>query len=141
MEKPTFVYQIHIATTPERLWEALTSGDFLEKYWYGRRFRTDWKVGSPVQTLSPEGAVDWDGKVLKFDPPRFLSYTFQILGFQKRSSRLEFEIEPQGKSVRLTLWHFDIEEPCVKGISEGWAAFASTLKSLLETGKPLELEG
>lgn len=141
MDQPSFVYRIHIATTPERLWEALTSGDALAKYWYGRRFRTDWRPGSPVQTLTPEGAVDWDGQVLKVDPPRFLSYTFQILGFQKRSSRLAFEIEPQGRVVRLTLRHFDIEESCLNGFGEAWPAFCSTIKSLLETGQPLELSG
>jgi uncharacterized protein YndB with AHSA1/START domain len=27
MKKPAFVYVIYIATTPEKLWEALTSGD------------------------------------------------------------------------------------------------------------------
>ncbi len=139
MEKPTFVYRIDIATTPERLWEALTSGDFLAQYWYGRRFRTDWKVGSPMQTLTPDGGVDWDGQVLAYDPPRFLSYTFQILGFQKRSSRVEFELAPKGKVVRLTLRHFDIEDRCVEGISDAWPAFCSTVKSLLETGRPLEL--
>lgn len=141
MEKPTFVYQIHIATTREQLWEALTSGEFLARFWYGRRFRTDWKVGSSIQTITPDGSVDWDGKVLQYDPPRFLSYTFQILGFQQRTSRLEFELDARGKSVRLTLKHFDIEDACVKGISEAWPAFCSTLKSLLETGKAMELDG
>ena len=30
MEKPEFVYAAFIRTTPEKLWEALTSGDFSE---------------------------------------------------------------------------------------------------------------
>ncbi len=32
MKKTTFVYPIYIATTPEKLWEALTSGEVTEKY-------------------------------------------------------------------------------------------------------------
>ena len=140
MRKPSFIYVTHIATTPKKLWAALTNSNALEKYWYGRRFRTDWKVGSPVQTLTPEGTVDWDGKVLVYDPPRRLSYTFKIIGFQKKSSRLVFELEPQGKVVRLTLTHYDIEARCLGAFHAAWPAFCSTVKSLLETGKPLEFQ-
>lgn len=136
-EKPSFVYVTHIATTPKKLWKALTGGSFLPECWYGARFQTSWKVGSKMQTITPEGKVDWDGRVLEFDPPRRLSYTFQIVGYQKKSSRLVFELAPQGKMVKLTLTHYGIERRCVKGISGGWSAFCSTLKTKLETGRPL----
>jgi uncharacterized protein YndB with AHSA1/START domain len=35
--KPKFVYVTYITTTPEKLWEALTSGEFTKKYWFGSR--------------------------------------------------------------------------------------------------------
>jgi uncharacterized protein YndB with AHSA1/START domain len=38
METTEFVYAIYIRTTTEKLWDALTSGDFSEKYWFGFRF-------------------------------------------------------------------------------------------------------
>jgi uncharacterized protein YndB with AHSA1/START domain len=47
--KPKFVYVTYIATTPEKLWEALTSGDFTGKYWFGSRIQSEWKVGSPFR--------------------------------------------------------------------------------------------
>src|SRR5471030_2397028 len=100
MNAPNFVYVTYIATTPEKLWKALTRGDFMRKYWHSG-IQSDWKVGSPVRTITRKGKVDWDGKVLKYDPPRLLSYTFQILGFQKRSSRIVFELEPMGSTVKL----------------------------------------
>jgi len=33
MDKPTFVYVTYIATTLEKLWEALTSEAFTQQYW------------------------------------------------------------------------------------------------------------
>lgn len=33
MDKPIFVYVTYIATTLEKLWEALTSEAFTQQYW------------------------------------------------------------------------------------------------------------
>ncbi|HTL52413.1 MAG TPA: SRPBCC domain-containing protein [Planctomycetota bacterium] len=139
--KPSVVYVTHIRTTPKKLWMALTSGRYLQQYWYGRRFRTSWQVGSPMQVLTPDGKLDWDGKVLVYDPPRQLSYTFQIMGYMKKSSRVVFDLAKQGAVVKLTVTHYDVERRCVAGTSAAWPAFCSTIKSLLETGKPLPLQG
>src|SRR4051812_21079783 len=43
--EPT-LYVIYIAATPERVWEALTSGDLSSRYFFGRRVESDWRVGS-----------------------------------------------------------------------------------------------
>jgi hypothetical protein len=34
MSKPEFVYTTYIETSAERLWQALTDGDFTERYWF-----------------------------------------------------------------------------------------------------------
>ena len=138
MSAPQFVYITYIRTTPRKLWDALTRGDFMAKYWHAR-IRSTWKVGAPVQTFTRKGRLDWDGKVVEYDPPRLLSYTFQILGFQKQSSRIEFRLEPAGSTVKLTLSHYGIEARCRKGIAEGWPVFFSSLKSVLETGKGMKI--
>ena len=49
MSKPEFVYTTYIETTPEKLWDALTDGDFTERYWFGHRVASDWKIGSPYK--------------------------------------------------------------------------------------------
>ena len=51
MSKPEFVYTSYIETSPERLWQALTNGDFIERYWFGHRVTSDWKVGSPYNAI------------------------------------------------------------------------------------------
>ena len=78
MDKPKFVYVSYIATTPEKLWQALTSGEFTRQYWGGRRIQSDWQVGSVVKHLGEDGGIDWEGKVLVSEPPRLLSYTFHM---------------------------------------------------------------
>src|SRR5262249_32254322 len=47
MDTPSFVYTTYIHTTPERLWEALTSPAFTERYW-SASFETDWELGSEM---------------------------------------------------------------------------------------------
>ena len=45
----TFVYDTYIRTTPEKLWEALTNGDFSEQYWKGYRIELEQKTGGRIQ--------------------------------------------------------------------------------------------
>jgi hypothetical protein len=42
MSKPEFVYTTYIETTAEKLWQALTDGDFTERYWFGHRVTKGW---------------------------------------------------------------------------------------------------
>ncbi len=140
MVKPKFVYVTYINTTPEKLWSALTSGDFTAKYWFGSRIQSEWKAGSPFKLVNECGGKDWLGKVLQCDPPRLLSYTFQVSGGTEHFSRVVFQLEQHGPVVKLTLTHDELDEKDVKfytGISGGWPAVLSNLKSLLEGGHPL----
>jgi uncharacterized protein YndB with AHSA1/START domain len=142
MSKPEFVYVTYIATTPERLGEALTSSEFSKRYWWDTRVVSDWKVGSPF-SLVLNGKTTDVGEILQADPPRRLSYTFRHIlneaARNERPSRVTFVLEPHGKLVKLTLTHQDFAEDSVilDGISKGWPAIMSSLKSMLETGQPL----
>ena len=50
-------------------------------------------------------------------------------------------LEPYGKLVKLTLTHqgFDEGSKMLPAISTGWPAILSSLKSILETGRPLDI--
>jgi len=144
MSKPEFVYITYIETTPEKLWQALTDGDFTERYWFGARLRSDWKVGSSFEMVRSDGTVSDAGKVVEVDPPRRLAYTFVNLSDKYRNefpALATFVLEPHGKLVKLTLTHegFAEDSQFYAGISKGWPAILSSLKSLLETGQPLEI--
>jgi uncharacterized protein YndB with AHSA1/START domain len=141
-EKPLFVYAIFIRSTPEQVWAALTDGRFTRDYWGGLSIQSDWKAGSPVRHLTPEGQAGWEGVVIEADPPRFLSYTFhmQISDAHRAEepSLVTFRIEPMGEMVRLTLTHEHADAGATFTTTmHGWPAIMSSLKSLLETGRPL----
>jgi uncharacterized protein YndB with AHSA1/START domain len=144
MSKPEFVYVTYIETTPEKLWHALTDGNFTERYWFGARLKSDWKVGSSFEMLRGDGTVSDAGKVVEYDPPRRLAYTFVNLSDKYKDdlpALATFVLEPYGKLVKLTLTHqgFRDGSKFFAGISRGWPAILSSLKSVLETGKPLEI--
>jgi hypothetical protein len=50
-------------------------------------------------------------------------------------------LEPWGSLVKLTLTHHDFDDgsKMLPAISKGWPAILSNLKSMLETGQPLEI--
>ena len=142
MGKPEFVYVSYIETTPAKLWEALTSSEFSKRYWWDTSVVSDWKVGSPF-SLVLNGKTTDVGEILEADPPRRLCYSFRHIlneaARKERPSRITFVLEPHGKLVKLTLMHEDFAENSVilDGISKGWPAIMSSLKSMLETGQPL----
>ena len=144
MSKPEFVYVTFIETTPEKLWEALTSSEFSRRYWFGTELRSDWKVGSPI-ALVMDGVTTDTGEILEFDRPRRLSYSFRHeIDEEMRNegpTKVVFSIEPHGKLVKLTLTHegFIGASKLLDGISKGWPAILSSLKSLLESGTALAI--
>jgi uncharacterized protein YndB with AHSA1/START domain len=145
MSKPEFVYTTYIETTPEKLWRALTDGDFTERYWFGHRVVSDWKVGSPYRFTHPDSSSPPEGKVLISDPPKKLAYTWNGCSEEakrERTSRVTFDIERRGKVVKLTVTHDNLEEGgvTIRGISEGWPMVLASLKSLLESGRILTID-
>jgi uncharacterized protein YndB with AHSA1/START domain len=141
MSKPEFVYTTYIETTAEQLWHALTDGDFTERYWFGHRVTSDWKVGSPYKFAS-QGKLSVEGKVLISDPPRKLAYTWVPCSAdakRERTSRVTFDIEPRGTVVKLTVTHDNLDEggATFRDISGGWPMVIASLKSILETGREL----
>ncbi|MCA6109983.1 SRPBCC family protein [Bradyrhizobium cenepequi] len=140
MSKPEFVYVTYIETTPEKLWEALTNSEFTKQYWFNTEVKSDWKVGSPF-ALVMNGITTDVGEILEADRPRRLAYTFKHqLDEELRKeppTKVVFTIEPHGNLTKLTVTHEGFVEgsKLFDGISKGWPAILSGLKTLLETGK------
>jgi uncharacterized protein YndB with AHSA1/START domain len=151
----TFVYSTYVKTTPEKLWQALTGGDFSEKYWFGFRVESDWKPGSPMYIRNPkfmDGKGDSVGTVIACDSPHRVTYTFSwqpdALAEQRGGpTRVTYELTPVGNMVKLTLTHENLLAPdleatglTLRGIHNGWPAILSALKSLIETGEALNFD-
>ncbi|MGD0938186.1 MAG: SRPBCC family protein [Terracidiphilus sp.] len=144
MAESEFVYVTMIRTTPEKLWRALTEPEFTRKFWVATVQECEWKVGSPWKLLAPDGRVADAGEVLEIDPPRKLVLAWQNHLFPEITaegfSRMTYELEPMGPSVKLTVTHTmdKKDSKLVNAVSKGWPGILSSLKSLLETGEALE---
>jgi uncharacterized protein YndB with AHSA1/START domain len=143
-DKPKFVYVIYIASTPDKVWQALTDPDQTEKYWFGFWVTMNGRAGAAFIARSP-GGEDFDkGVILESDPPRRLACTWRPQhdnDRHERPSRVTFDLAPLKNHVRLTIAHDDFDESskAFESISRGWPAVLSSLKSFLETGRALAL--
>jgi uncharacterized protein YndB with AHSA1/START domain len=145
--KPKTVYVTYIAASPEKAWQALTSSDFTRKYFWERDIEIEAKAGGAFALRLPDGRVNVRGKVIDYDPPRKLTVTWKVEWpeeFRKLPECLvTYEIAPAGDAVRLIMTEshsWDVPEAILSGGRTGWPAVLSSLKSLLETGKPLAIQ-
>ena len=144
MSDPIHVYVTYIATTPEKVWEALTSPQITPLYFFGRRAESDWQVGSTFKMWQEDGTLDVQGKVLEADPPRRLSVTWHVEWLEEFRHLPEvivtYQIDDLGGLARLTMTESHptpIDPKYYEGGRRGWPIIMSGLKSYLETGRAL----
>ena len=144
MASSRFVYVTYIRTTPEKLWRALIEPEFTRRYWVETWQESEWKPGASWRLMIPDGRVGDSGEVLEIEPQRRLVLSwrneFKPELRAEGYSRLTFELEKQGESVKLTVIH-EIDKTgskLIEATSGGWPLILASLKSLLETGEALE---
>lgn len=149
--KPDFVYVTYIATTPEKLWQALMDVDLMAQWWVNPKAGcarvnvSDWKPGSPWEHRRADGSntVDIAGKVIEANAPWRLVYSWarpSELSDEPKHSRVSFDIvQYTDRLVKLTVAHDDLakDPSMLAGVSGGWPSILSNLKTFLETGHPL----
>lgn len=145
--KPLTVYTIYIASTPDKVWEALTSAKFSKQYFFGNAVEVEPRLGGAFTVRTPDGALHISGEVLAYDPPRKLSVTFNVnwpaLIDKLGPTLVTYEIEQVGDAVRLTMSEGHdrpLSDDILSGGRTGWPAILSGLKSLLETGKAPQIK-
>jgi uncharacterized protein YndB with AHSA1/START domain len=135
-----FVYVTYIRTTPEELWKALTSPQFMKQYWFGMHCESQWRPGASWQLRFEDGRIADSGEIVEAEPAKRLVIKWrnefrpelQAEGY----SLCTMALEPRGEAVKLTITH-EMEQPGTKfieAVSGGWPLILSNLKSLLETG-------
>jgi len=139
------VYVIYIAAAPQAVWEALTSSAFTTRYFFGRSAESDWRTGSPWLLRKPDGSVDVQGVVRESAPPHKLVLSWNVAWMPDLPECVvSYEIEPAagGGAVRLTMTEAHptpIAAYLLEGGRKGWPLILSGLKTLLETGRVLEI--
>jgi uncharacterized protein YndB with AHSA1/START domain len=138
-----FVYVTYIRTTPEKLWEALTTPEFTRLFFFGATFEGEWTKGSPWKMTRADGSLLDSGEVLESEKPRRLVLKWRNEFMPELTaegySRCTFDIAEDTGMVRLTVTH-EMDRDNAKSIasvSGGWPRILSSLKSFLETGTAL----
>jgi uncharacterized protein YndB with AHSA1/START domain len=138
-----------INASREAVWEALTSPEFTEQYWHCTRIRSDFRPGAPIDFLVDGDAIRCRGEILSVAEPEELSYTWQFprnpLVADEIPSRVTFKLETIGSdetgyATRLTVIHdrFPEGSRMPDMVRPGWPLVLAGLKTLLETGKPVD---
>jgi uncharacterized protein YndB with AHSA1/START domain len=145
--RPETVYTIYIAAKPEKVWQALTSAEFSRQYFSGFAVEAELRPGGAFSLRAPDGSEHVSGEVIVCEPPHRLTVTWDVNwpGLVEALGRtlVTYEIEQAGDAVRLTMTESHerpLSEDILSGGRLGWPAILSSLKSLLETGKPLEVK-
>jgi uncharacterized protein YndB with AHSA1/START domain len=143
MSNERFVYAIYIAATAEKVWRALLDGELTRQYW-GHENISDWKPGSKWRHVAydEKRTLKLVGEVLESVPQKRLVLTWmepEEAADKTKRSRVAIDIETVGDMVRLTVTHDELKagSEMLRKISNGWPRVLSSLKSLLETGRPL----
>lgn len=143
MADSSFIYVTYIRTTPEQLWRALTTPEFMSQYWLGATAEADWRVGGSWKLVFPDGRAADQGEIVEFQPPQRLAIKwrnewnpeFKAEGW----SHCLMELEPKDEAVKLTVTHTMERENSkfIGAVGGGWPQILSNLKSLLETGQAI----
>ena len=144
MNDSRFVCVTYIRTTPEKLWKALIDPEFTRRFWNETWQDCEWKPGATWRLMIPDGRVADAGEVVEIEPQRRLVLRWRNEFMpelrEEGYSRMTYEIEKKGESVKLTVIH-EMERggsKLIDAVSGGWPMILSSLKSLLETGQALE---
>ncbi len=133
----------------ERVWEFLTDPEKRSRWFAGGV--TEPRAGGRIEfvmhhaKLSPdetppekyaqvhEPGVTFEGRVLRYEPPHVLSYTFG-----DEESQVTFELTPQGHQVRLVVTHRSTGEDIKEqfNYAGGWHTHLAILVALLEGSTP-----
>jgi uncharacterized protein YndB with AHSA1/START domain len=154
----TQLYQVWIKATPEAIWDAITQPEWTKKYGYPGHTEYELHAGGAFKALAGEEMVAMgappiivDGEVVEADAPRRLVQTWRFLwdpelvaeGF----TRVTWEIDADEAGIcKLTVTHELEGAPKtaaqvageVPDAGGGWSYILSDLKTLLETGTPLD---
>jgi uncharacterized protein YndB with AHSA1/START domain len=140
-EKPDAVYMVFIAAPPQAVWDLLTDKARSPDFFFGNTWTVGEAVGAPFKADRADGTPDVDGQVLIRDEPNRLRISWKLVWAPELPvAEFDFQIEAVGELTRLTLSQFNngrVDKKFMTAGREGWSLILSSLKTLLETGKPL----
>lgn len=153
------VHSIYIEAPAAKVWEALTTSEYTNKWGYGGDVTFDGTPGGEyINHTTPEmkemgmGEVAMTATIIELDPPHKLVLDSQAVWHDEPPQRLTYElIEATPELTRVILTHDVTNAPLtasdvagnnnVEQGGGGWPWTLASLKTLLETGRPMATAG
>jgi len=137
-------YDIYIGAPATEVWKGIVDGDMTKQWVHGTRLDSKLKKGSPYAYVGEGNFKVVDGEILEIEPEKRLVMSWKARWddsvAKDRPSRVTYELSGAGASTtRLRLVHddFDGQTATYFGSIGSWPLMMSSLKTLIETGRPL----
>lgn len=144
-DHPQRRFTAYIQTTPEALWTALTDPSWTAKYFHGFEVTSTFAPGASIRyTAASDGTAMIEGKIVSVTPAQHLEFSFnRVSATGESASRVRYQIDDLGQEVcRLIVVHdFETTSETYDRVAHGWPPILSGLKTLLERGEPLAMDG
>jgi uncharacterized protein YndB with AHSA1/START domain len=134
---------VFIRATPDEIWRALTDPAKTRDYYYSTEIRSDWTPGARW-TSEAGDELYLEGEIVEIEAPHRLVQTFHIAwpdedAFRDDASTVTWEVTPMGDASRVRIVHEGMGQATRDYVEDGWELILSGLKTLLETGQPLNV--
>ena len=135
------VFQIHINAPVSRVWEAITKEGELLPHFYNSVMHTPaLQPGSALRMRSKDGKFTAVvGDILEVDPPRRFAHTFKFTNLNDPVCKMVYELAPAadgGTDLTMIIEDLPVGTKTAKYMTGGLKFISTTLKGLLETGRP-----
>lgn len=133
---------VYIHAPRAKVFEYLTKGEFTRQFYLGMPISDPLAAAEKMWFGPGEEKALIVGRVIEFMPPERFAHTFNFTGSKDSESLVEFTLTEEGPNLSsLLLIHsgfasYDIQ--AYQDICSGWPIILSGLKTLLETGKPIQ---
>jgi uncharacterized protein YndB with AHSA1/START domain len=132
--------EVAIGVPPGRVWRAITTPEEMSRFITEfQSFSFEARLGGYLEfrrQAEGEGASVLRGRIVEFDPPRRLAYTWRWEGLDLKETLVTFTLEPSQGGTRVSLVHsgFTAEAPQFRLAHEvSWSAGAERLKNYVES--------
>ena len=142
-------YVFYIGAHPDQVWDVLFDPARSFQAFLGGVIRSTCRVGDRIEFVGPgadgEETVHIYGTVLAYEPGKVLSYTdhpgpSHYAEHADMESRVTLTLEPVGSCTKLHLLNdqWTDNNPLIGKTEQYWWMILSNIKSIAETGKPLD---
>lgn len=143
-------YELYIAGTAQAVWDAFILPEMTKQVFFGSVIQSSFKVGDPFEYVGPDQngdeTVHMYGTIQAFEPCQKLTYiehpgASYYPNHADLQSRVSLTLEPVGNCTKLVLINDEWTDnhPSYANSFDTWALILSNIKTLVETGKPLDL--